>query len=1101
VTSVQTVTVLITDLVGSTGLESRLGPAAADEIRAEHFGLIREAVDAAGGRGVKTTGDGLMVVFESAAAAVVCAADIQQRFEFRNRGAGEPLLVKVGLSAGDATVEEGDYFGMPVIEAARLCERCSPGQILAKDLVAHLTAGRGPKFKAVGGLELKGLPEPLETVEVMWERRAEVGWTASLPARVQEVAPTGLVGRVPEGERLSALFGDAAAGERRLALLSGEPGIGKTRLAIHAALEARGQSGAGVLYGRCDEELAIPYGPWVDALSHYVEHGPEQVLRAHVERHGGELSRLLPGLRHRIVDLPPPSTTDPDTERYLLWGSIVGLLREMTVHEPLVLVLDDLHWADKPSVLLLKHVLTEGNDVRVLIIGTYRDSDLERGHPLSEVLAALRRIDGVERLPLGGLNQTEIVEMMERAAGHELDEAGLSLSRNLLRETDGNPFYTGELLRHLLESGAIYQQENGRFTVRGQVAELGLPQSVREVLGRRVERLGEEAHTVLSVAAVIGREFDLALLLAVTERNEDDLLELLEKAVAASVLIESATVPGQFYFSHALINHTLYQDLGNTRRARLHRRIAEQMEEQLGADPGARVGELAHHWAQATTAVDVDKAVSYAKLAGQRALDELAPDEALRWFANALELQGDAADASQRCQLLIGLGEAQRLTGDAAYRETLLEAARIASALTDPELAAASALGNNRGFSSVIGEVDAERVAAIERALELDAGSVPGRRARLLALLASELAFDAGAVRRRRELAAEAISLGRETDDPRVLGAVLRDSFQALWSADTARWRAELTQELLRCADEAQDPALQWWGYHSECVVCAEMGRMAAAQEVVERMLGLAEEVTQPTLSWISHEHAAALELLRGNLASAEELATTALQIGQAAGENDAALYYGAQITVVRTYEGRGAELIEMIEQSVAAYPTIPAWRAGLTSGYCWLGRLDEARAMLREAAEDRFEHIPWDPTHLITLALYADAASQTADEEASALLYGLFAPFADQVACTDANGYGHAKLWMGLLSAALGEHERADRELEFACRFHEENGLPLWAARGYLGWAEALRSRGEAARGREHAARALELAREHGYGAIAPRAIALTGAASAIET
>ncbi len=524
------------------------------------------------------------------------------------------------------------------------------------------------------------------------------------------------------------------------------------------------------------------------------------------------------------------------------------------------------------------------------------------------------------------------------------------------------------------------------------------------------------------------------------------------------------------------------------------------MEEQLGDDPGARVGELAHHWAEATTAVDVDKALSYAKLAGERALDELAPDEALRWFTHALELLGGRSDEAQRCEVLIGLGEAQRLTGDIGYRETFLEASRIAVMLADAELAATAALGNSRGFSSVIGEVDAERLAAIERALELDDGCAPGRRGRLLALQASELAFDAAQVRRRRELVAEAISLGQRANDPRTLGAVLRDSFQALWSADTLPWRAELTRELTRCAAEAQDPALRWWAYHSECVVCSEQGRLAEAQEVMARMLQLAEEVAQPTLSWISHEHAAALELLRGNLAAAERLATTGFQIGQAAGESDAVLYYGAQISVIRTYAGHAADVVEMVEQSVAAYPRIPAWRAGLASLYCWVDRLDDAASILRDAAQDRFDHIPWDPTHTCTLALYADAASQTGLKETAALLHELFQPWADQVACTDANGYGHVKLWMGLLSAAVGRHDQADVELEFACRFHEENDVPLWAARGHLGWAESLTRRGETPRALEHAANALQIATEQGYGAIAARAAAITGAASSVQ-
>ena len=247
--------------------------------------------------------------------------------------------------------------------------------------------------------------------------------------------------------------------------------------------------GAAVLYGRCDKELAIPYGPWVEALGHYVENAPEEVLRAHVRRHGGELSRSVSQLRGRIPSLPPTRAADPETERYLLWNAVVGLLSEATTAQPLVLIVDDLHWADKPTLMLLRHLITEAKGARALIIGTYRDSDLDREHPLTELLAEFHRQEGIERLAIGGLSELEIVEIMERAGGHELDQAGLALAHQLFEETDGNPFYTGELLRHLLESGTIYQRDNGRFTVRGELSELELPQSVREVVERRVSGL------------------------------------------------------------------------------------------------------------------------------------------------------------------------------------------------------------------------------------------------------------------------------------------------------------------------------------------------------------------------------------------------------------------------------------------------------------------------------------------------------------------------------------------------------------------------------------------------------------------------------------
>ena len=399
----------------------------------------------------------------------------------------------------------------------------------------------------------------------------------------------------------------------------------------------------------------FPHGPWMEALSHYVEHAPEDVLRAHIERHGGELSRLVPALEDRVPDAPRPRETDPDTQRYLLWAAVVGLLREASDAEPIVLVLDDLHSADKPSLLLLKHVLAQAQGLHALVVGTYRESELAHGH-LSDVLADMRRETGIERLSLKGLDEVEITEIMEGASGHALDQAGRQVSRELLRETDGNPFYVVELLRHLLDSDVFGWDENGGWTARSDLVALGSPESVRDVISCRVERLGEHAVEVLSTAAVIGRDFDADLLLRVGIQSEDELLGLLDEAVSALVLVESADVAGRFSFAHALINHTLYGKLGTTRCARLHRRIAETLEEPFGPAPGTRVAELAHHWAKASGPVGARKAMTYARLAGERALSALDPDEALRWFQKALTLQDQqgSGERTERCEILIG---------------------------------------------------------------------------------------------------------------------------------------------------------------------------------------------------------------------------------------------------------------------------------------------------------------------------------------------------------------------------------------------------------------------------------------------------------------
>ena len=236
--------------------------------------------------------------------------------------------------------------------------------------------------------------------------------------------------------------------------------------------------------------------------------------------------------------------------------------------------------------------------------------------------------------------------MMEAAAGHKMEDPGRKLAAGIAAETGGNPFFVGEMLRHLTESEMLSQGDDGRWKLNGDLSDLGLPQSVREVVGRRVERLGESSRKALTAASVIGRDFDVDLLLEVTESGEDELLDLLEGAVEASVLIEVVNRPGAFSFAHALINHTLYEDLGATRRARLHRRVAESLEQICGEEPGSRVAELANHWTAATASVDQAKALKYTRLAGQRALEGLAPDEAMRWFTQALEL--DSQQESHR---------------------------------------------------------------------------------------------------------------------------------------------------------------------------------------------------------------------------------------------------------------------------------------------------------------------------------------------------------------------------------------------------------------------------------------------------------------------
>ena len=448
---------------------------------------------------------------------------------------------------------------------------------------------------------------------------------------------------------------------------------------------------------------------------------------------------------------------------------------------------------------------------------------------------------------------------------------------------------------------------------------------------------------------MIGRDFDVELLLQVTEDSDDELLELLEQAVAASVLIESASVPGRFSFAHALINHTLYEDLGTTRRARLHRRIARGAGGAVGWRAGsARLGARLP-LGEGDAAVDLPKAISYARLAGERALDELGPDEALRWFQQALELQGQQSevDPAERCDILIGLGEAQRQVGEAAFRETLLEASSLASELGDADRAARAALANNRGVQSIFGEVDEERFAALERALELDGFANPARCARLMSLQALELQLGPHH-ERRRALVDKALALARDAGDPRALANVLRNSMVALTGAGHASSScARGRRGASTTAKEVRDPALRVLGGGFRGQRCKALrGELEPGEGNYGRARTLADDARTAQSEVVRPLHSACEALLRGDLAEAERFAEEALQAGGGAGQPDALMVYSARSLRSGSIRAAAEEIVET-GRGRASRPTrrnSAVWRGGLAWAYCWLGRTAEGR-------------------------------------------------------------------------------------------------------------------------------------------------------------
>jgi predicted ATPase len=424
----------------------------------------------------------------------------------------------------------------------------------------------------VGEFELKGLPEPVTAVEISWRRSPASSGGLPFPELLGMASGLGFAGRTSEQELLAGTWKEAAAGGRRCVVLAGEPGVGKTRLAGEFARRVH-EGGGAVLYGRCEEDLGVPYEPFVEALTFFCEHTPADELRSRLGRYPGELARLRPDLGELVPGLDPPLRSDPETEQYRLFEAVASWLAAGGEATGLLLVVDDLHWAPPPTLQLLAHVLRGPGSARLLVLGTFRDTEVGPSHPLSTVLADLRRTVGVERIPLRGLSIDELSELLEDLPR---SQSGRALATTLHEGTEGNPFFVGEILRYIAESGL-------------EAETLPVPEGVREVTVSRVARLAPTARRLLGVAAVLGRNFELGCLAAIAGVPEDAALEDLDEALAAR-LVEETRV-GAYRFVHDLVRSALYDTLSVTRRARLHLRAADIFEQGVGDDDVR----LAHH--------------------------------------------------------------------------------------------------------------------------------------------------------------------------------------------------------------------------------------------------------------------------------------------------------------------------------------------------------------------------------------------------------------------------------------------------------------------------------------------------------------------------
>jgi class 3 adenylate cyclase/tetratricopeptide (TPR) repeat protein len=1049
------VAILFTDLVGSTETASRLGEAGAEEFRLTHFALLREGIRDHGGTEVKNLGDGLMVAFGAASDAVACAVAMQQALARHNRRGGEAMGIRIGVAVGEATEEDGDWFGTPVIEASRLCGRADGGEILVSEMARMLAGDRGgQQFIPLGPMELKGLPAPVPVHRVRWE--AVAGDAPPLPGRLTVERTLGFIGRAAEREVLEGAWKRAEQGELRVVLVAGEPGIGKTRLATEVALQAHRRGGL-VLLGRCDEDLTVPYQPFVEALRHLVAACPDEVLIEASGDRGGELARLLPELARRIPGLAGPESADSDTERYLLFSAVAALFAAVSRWRPVLFLLDDLHWATKATLLLLKHLVRSGEPMALLMVGTYRDSDIGRGHPLTDVLAELRRDSSVDRLGLRGLSDREAVTMMEALAGHDLEGPELALAHAVHAEADGSPLFMRELLRHFLDLGEL-RIEGDRWTFRGEIA--AIPDSVREVIGHRLSRLPEPVDRLLGLAAVIGPEFDVAVLSPLAGLDRGMVLEALAGARRAALVREVEGAPGRFAFAHALIRHTIYDELGPARQVDVHRRVAQVLES-LGSDD-VYLSELARHWVAAAPPAqlepdDVAKAARYAEKAGRRAMASLAYEEAVQQFQGAVRVARQLSDDRLAGELLILLGEAQRCAGDPAHRETLLDAGRRALDRGEAHQAARAALANQRGVFSRMGAVDPDRVAALQAAVDAVGTAPSALRARLLAALATEVHFEGD--ESRLDLIGEALDMTREAGDAAALAEVLTSGCLAAWGSTAQARQGPWAAQLSGLIEQLSDRTLQFHASAAVFYSSVALGDMDRADAALATCHRIAEDLGQPTLRWRVTHLQTQRAMAAGRFHDAEQWCGESLRLGEASGQPDAYLYSSGPLAITWLLQGRTEDGVSLVTAVVeraprAIYHGVQVWALADA------GRSDEAMAILeRLRAPHAFTGVPQDHHRPFTLCLLARATALLGDVVMAGELYDALQPFRSLV-----NGltiwWGPPTHELGALATTLGRYPEAEEHFADAVDRQDRIGSRGTVVHTRIAWADMLRLR-----------------------------------------
>ncbi len=1077
----KTVTILFTDLVGSTELLQRAGDEQAQRIFRAHHRLLSEAVQQHGGDEVKWLGDGLMVAFDSAQEAVKCAIAMQQAS--RRPAAGARLEIRAGINVGEALAEESDYFGTPVVVARRLCDQAGSGQIFASDIVVRLLGGRGADITTndLGPLDLKGITSAVPAVEIVYEHD---------PMALLRKLP--FVGRQAEYETLTKKLSEASNGSSSIVLLAGEPGIGKTRLTEEFCEHA--SSSATVIRGNCYEgDVAAPFGPWTEALRSLVEQTPDDRFQALLGERAPVVATLLPELRRALSDIGEPPKVEPEAERVRLFESIAWLLHRAAEWRPLVIFLDDLHWADKPSLLLLEYVARGLPDSRILIAGAYRDVEVDRVHPLAQTLATLRRVEHCERLAIRSFDAESVSELLSAI---EPSEAGLpgrtALATLLVEEADGNPFFIHEILNNLVESGKLVYRDGAWSGSIASIQEMEVPEGAKEVIGRRLSRLSDGCNRMLQRASIMAAGFSWDELRAISEDPEDALLDQLDEALGSHLLTERGHLG--YTFTHALIRTTLYEELSGPRRVVLHRRVAESLEQLYAGDIDSHLGKLAAHYL-ASAGGEAQKAIEYSIRAGDRAMELLAWEEAVAHYQRALEAMHvtKAPYVEERCRILLNMADCDRYCG--AVSDTILDHLRQAAALArdipSPQLFALAATKFETAADREEADLSGERLALLDEASarlgnedSAEKALVTAFRIRAAAAAANARAglpsggFMAWAGAKDEAVlsqAREALEMAKRVGEKQVIIISSYFYHSYAWIPENNAERLQVMDEARAVAREANHGFLEADILGTRAADLLALGDLDEFRRNRDDFVELIERVGYVAQRYLVAAMEVGLATAEGRLDVAERRMSEVSD-----GTPTGAVVSVGDLFFLRLHQGRLAELEEMWRGIAQQSTGMHIMSAGLTLIKAWSGKPTEAASDLDRLAQEDFRGIPRDFLWTPTLTMLADACAEIGHGTAGTMLYEALLPHrSENAAIVQTVSLGSIARVLGRLSALLERWDEAEQLFETALEANDRMSFHAWAAMTRLNYGDMLLGRASTnsarARDRERAVALLQ--------------------------